>query len=51
MMETSPLFGLLQENFFHPPPDAKNSHIGIRHSQPGVAAKVGDVSDAGKPVQ
>ncbi len=34
-----------------PPPDAKNSHIGIRHSQPGVAAKVGDVSDAGKPVQ
>ena len=51
MMETSPLFGLLQQNFFRPPPDVKDSHIGIRNSRPGVVAKVGNESDVGKPAQ
>lgn len=50
MMETSCLFGLLQENFFHPQMRKIPTSVSVILSQV-LRRKWGDVSDAGKPVQ
>ena len=49
MMETSSLFGLLQENFFHPQMRKIPTSVSVILSQ--VLRRKWDVSDAGKPVQ